>query len=155
MYELKLPEGSALAPDLVEQTIAFAKEHKISPEAAQKILETRDADSKDFAASMQETFNTKVERWAQDARKDPEIAGKDGSAFDATVATAMRARDKFATPAMIKLLNETGFGNHPEVIKLFSRIGAAMKEDKFVPGGAPTPPPTKDVAELFYPSKQP
>jgi hypothetical protein len=150
-----LPDGSILAKDVVDQTVAFAKEHKISPDAAQKLLETRDADAKAVAASMQESFNAKVEQWAQDARKDPDLAGKDGSAFDATVATAMRARDKFATPAMIKLLNETGFGNHPEVIKLFNRIGAAMKEDTFIPPGAPPPPPAKDVAELFYPSKQP
>jgi hypothetical protein len=155
VYELKLPDGSALDPKVVEATVAFAKEHKIAPEVAQKLLETRDADRKAYSDHIQAEFDQRVQKWETDAKADPELAGKDGKQFDTNVQLAMRARDKFANPALRQLLNETGFGNHPEVIKFFVRVGAAMKEDTFIPPGAPPPPPAKDVSELFYPSKQP
>ena len=50
-------------------------------------------------------------------------------------------------------LDQAGFGSHPEVIRLLSKIGQAIGDDTLVaPKASPAPKP-KSMAETFY-SKQ-
>ena len=61
-----------------------------------------------------------------------------------------KALDAFGTPELKDVLNATGFGNHPEVIKAFYKAGKAISADGFVPGtpkGAET-----DIAKRMFPS---
>jgi hypothetical protein len=71
------------------------------------------------------------------------------------VADALKARERFSTPALRQLLNETGFGNHPEVIKFFAKVGKAMREDAFHPPGSPPAPPEQPLENKFYPTTSP
>jgi len=56
---------------------------------------------------------------------------------------------KVATPAMIKMLDETGFGNHPEVIKLFLKIGKEAENGAFHPSGAQSTN-KKSAADILF-----
>ena len=55
--------------------------------------------------------------------------------------------DAFATPEFRQLLEQTGMGNHPEVIRTFYRAGKAISEDGLVSGSAPKAP--RDARSLF------
>ena len=50
----------------------------------------------------------------------------------------------------ITLLNESGLGNHPEVIRFLARVGADMADDRLHEGHAGGR--SKSLAEVMYPS---
>jgi len=58
--------------------------------------------------------------------------------------------DKFGTPELTKLLNASGMGNHPEIIRAFYRAGKAISEDSFVGGSRATAP--VDPSKRMYPT---
>ena len=57
-----------------------------------------------------------------------------GGNFDKNVELARRAFMNFATPEAVEIMEETGLGNHPEILKVFSRIGELLQEDSVLPG---------------------
>ena len=46
--------------------------------------------------------------------------------------TAKSALDTFGNDALKSLLVETGFGNHPEIIRFMYRAGKAISEDSYI-----------------------
>ena len=78
-------------------------------------------------------------RWASRAKADPEIGG---AGFDANVAYAKRAIDRFGDDRLRGTLAQTGMGNHPELIRMFARVGRDL---------APKPK-RKSAAEILYPN---
>ena len=73
--------------------------------------------------------------WAEQVKADKELGGAD---FDKKLAVAVSAYKNFSTPELQKMLEATRLGNHPEVIRMFYRIGTAMSQDTGVAGsGAP------------------
>lgn len=149
-YSLKLPDGSRLDPSRVEKIASLAKERGLSNEAAQEIL-TREHEAVDQYASAQATVLEKEkERWLTDLKADKEIGGDN---LNKKVEQASRVVKKFGTPEFSKALNESGLGNHPELVRVFARIADAMGEDNLVlPGAAPSG--QASLRDLFYPSKQ-
>ena len=57
-----------------------------------------------------------------------------GKNFDAKMDYAKRAFAQFATPELSKMMDESGMGNNPEVIRAFSKIGEMMGEESLVVG---------------------
>ena len=70
--------------------------------------------------------------WAKQSSVDKEFGGQN---FQANLRVANSALKKFSTPEFTKLLQITGLGNNPEVIRVFYRIGQQMAQDKGVTGG--------------------
>lgn len=69
-------------------------------------------------------------QWAKDAMADPEIGGGQAK-LNQNLATAAKALDRFGTPALREMLDETGIGNHPELIRAWAKVGKAISEDSF------------------------
>lgn len=69
--------------------------------------------------------------WGEQAKTDKEFGGEK---FEENFSFAKKAMDHFATPELRSAMNEYGFGNHPEVIRLMVRIGKQMSEDQTLPG---------------------
>ena len=59
-----------------------------------------------------------------------------GGSFDKNVELARRAFMNFATPEAVEIMEQTGLGNHPEILKVFSRIGELLQEDSVLPGSS-------------------
>jgi hypothetical protein len=145
-YELKIPEGSQLDPKHVEKVEAYAKSKNLSQEQAQEILQREH----EAVSSFSETLKAKVEEeknsWQKAVQADKEIGGEK---FNESIELAKRAYQKFAPPEFTQLLNESGYGNHPLLVKTFFRIGKAMGEDKLVVPGAQGVA-KRDPAEVLY-----
>jgi hypothetical protein len=62
-------------------------------------------------------------------------------------ALAFRRGSTFRT-----LLNETGLGNHPEMIRAFARIGERVSEDGFALAGTASPS-NKPIDTRWYSKK--
>ena len=98
-------------------------------------LEGFAATAKELGLS-QDDLKAKSREWASLSEKDPVIGGAN---FKANVGVANSALKQFATPEFTALLRGSGLGAHPEVVRVFYRIGKAMQQDHGVTGSASAP----------------
>ena len=96
-----------------------------------------------------EAHQQQTEQWGEQAKKDPEIGG---AQFDQNVAQAVKAIDAYGSPEFKALLNESGLGSHPEVIRFAMKAGAALAEPGVVTG-ATSNKPRSSFADSIYPKK--
>lgn len=142
-YELKMPEGVQLDQAAAEEFTAIAKELGLDQEAAQKVA---DVGAK-MAQRQAEAHAKLVESWVEQVKTDQEIGG---DKLDENLGIARKALDMFGSPELKDLLNSTGLGNNPTIIKAFYKAGKAISEDGFVKG-SPKGPET-DIAKKMFPS---
>lgn len=138
-YSFTAPEGVELDKVAVEEFTALAKELKLPAEKAQAAVNL-------VAAMRQREADAHAEQvagWAEALKTDKDFGGEQ---FDANVAVAKQALDKFGTPDMKALLNQTGLGNHPEVVKLLWKVGQAISEDKAITGSPASAAPIGEAA---------
>lgn len=147
-YDLKLPENSPLDATHLDEVKAMAKELGLSQEAAQKLVERDNALLSKSQQQTQAMMSEAVARWADDAKADKEIGGAN---LQASITDAKTALDKFGTPEFKNMLNQSGVGNHPELIRLLSKVGKAMREDKMITGSSKPVQTHQSFAEAFYP----
>lgn len=150
-YDLKVPEGSRLDPSAVEKIASFAKDKGLSNEQAQVILDREDAAVAGFVDRQTQELKAKPAQWKAEAQSDKEIGGE---AFPENVEIAHRAITRFGSETLKQALNDSGLGNHPELIRAFYKIGKAMAEDKFVASGGQNADVKKSAAEVLYPSSK-
>lgn len=153
-YELKLPEGSLLDPSTIEKISAYAKEKGLSNEAAQEALEREsEAVASHHEAQMKQVEDIRA-GWVKDCETDKEIGGEN---FKQNVELASRLLEK-VNPAIKPLLNESGLGNHPEIVRTVVRLVkmTGFSEDQFINPGAKTSGVETngpdDIAAKMYPS---
>ena len=85
-------------------------------------------------------WQKQVSQWREEVAQDPQLGG---THMAANVARAQLALDRFDQGRHIgRLLEESGYGNHPEVLRFFSRVADALMEDSLVRGepGSNMPP---------------
>lgn len=162
-YEnFKLAEGVTVAPELQTKFETIARELDLPQESAQKLLDLAPEINKMNTSSLIAIADKKSTEWHEETKNDKELGGSgDKAAYDATMSLVAKTRDAFATPELLSLLqrfdakknpNGTGLGNHPEVVRLFSRIGKAISEDnKLVLSNAP-PAQQAAAADKLYAS---
>lgn len=142
-YEFTMPEGVALDKTAAEEFTAIAKELKLNQADAQKVA---DVGAK-MAQRQAEAHAQLVESWVESVKTDKDIGG---DKLAENLAIARKAIDAFGTPELKDVLNATGFGNHPAVIKAFYKAGMAISGDRFV-SGSPKGPET-DMAKKMFPN---
>lgn len=142
-YEFKAPEGTQLAPEVLGKFEGVARELGLSQEAAQKVV---DAMAPQIAAAQTAQYEAIKTGWAESAKTDKEFGG---DKLNENLATAKKALDAFGTPELRTLLNDTGLGNHPEIIRAFYRAGQKISGSNFVPGGASGAAQTSAAATLY------
>ena len=125
-YEFKAPEGRNFDNEVINTFSEVAKELNLSQESAQKVLDR-------VGPKMVERQMAELEAirkgWIDSSKVDKEFGG---DAIDVNMSTAKKALDAFGTPELKTLLNQSGLGNHPEVIRFFFRAGKSISEDTFV-----------------------
>jgi hypothetical protein len=118
------------------------KELDLSQEAAQKVIDfAPKLIEKTVAATQAATLESlglkDAGTWAAAVRADKEIGG---DKLAENLAVANKALGNFFSKDAISALQKTGLGNHPELIRGLVRVGKAISEDSFVPGGKNTSP---------------
>lgn len=143
-YDFTLPEGFTANEELAGELKALAKENGLSKDAAQKFA--------DLGVKMQQQqadqWQTQVDQWAEDVKADKELGGEK---FDENIALAKQALDKFGGQDLKDLLQSTGFGNHPAIVKAFYNIGKSVSNDALVISNG-TAKDTKSTASIMFPN---
>jgi hypothetical protein len=142
-YEFTMPEGVAVDKTAADEFTAIAKELKLNQADAQKVADV----GVKMAQRQAEAHAQLVESWVESVKADKEIGG---DKLAENLAVARKAIEAFGTPELKDVLNSTGFGNHPAVIKAFYKAGMAISEDRFV-SGSPKGPET-DMAKKMFPN---
>lgn len=151
-YNLTMPEGVKVDQELLDA---------LGPKFAAKNLTTREAQEladeftkiqQDRAVKQAEGWANTITKWADDAKADKDIGGDN---WDATVAASTRAVNKLGTPALKEYLNASGGGNHPELIRFMSKVGAMIREDNPASGGAGGSSKPADAAHVLFPDDAP
>lgn len=143
-YEFKAPEGAAFDDKVIGVYSEVARELNLPQDAAQKML---DKVAPVIASQQLEAIKTAQSAWLESTKSDKEFGGE---RLSENVAVAKKALDAFGTPELRQLLDDSGLGNHPEVVRLFYRAGKAISEDRLVPGGTRPTGPAKDPATALY-----
>lgn len=143
--QFDLPEGVAFDEQGATEFKAMVKELKLQPDAAKKLADL----AASRARAQHEAHAALIESWSEAVKTDKEIGGEK---LTENLAVAKRAVDTFGSQALKDLLNQTGLGNHPEVVKAFYKAGKAISEDGFVRGAPKAPTTESDLAKSLFPS---
>lgn len=156
-YELTL-EGVTLDEAMIAEATPVFKELGLSNDQANKLMPV----AQKFAEQIGNAHNQQIldgvakerKAWLDTAKADPEIGGQN---WDANLVTAAKALDSLGFnkgSPFRALLDDSGLGNHPEMIRAFVKIGKAIGEDSdFVRAGGATTGP-RSHADILYPSSK-
>ena len=104
-------DSSELDPEVVTAFGEVAKELDLPQDAAQKVLDKVAPVIQAKQAKVLEQVKTD---WANDSQADKEFGGEN---LAENLNVAKTALDAFGSDSLKSLLHETGFGNHPEIIR--------------------------------------
>jgi hypothetical protein len=145
-YDVKVPEALAekgmtfdkevfdlVAPELKAMDLSNDAAQRLTNVYAEKVVPALVERGQKQAEAAQETRSAEIRKeWADASRADPEIGGAN---FDKTVDAAAAVWDKFGIKpkeGIRLLLDESGIGNHPDMLRFLSRVAAVTGEGKFV-----------------------
>lgn len=158
-YDLKVPDGSTVDAEFVNRTADTARALGLSNEAGQKLLDAQiaeiskatsvaiDTAKADQLKAMQPggaIWTEQEAKWRGTALTDTEIGGSPEK-LQASVDLASKVVNRFATEDAKTFFQNSGLGSHPELVRVFARIGRTMSEATLaLPGTRATAATTED-----------
>lgn len=128
-YDLQAPDDTTWTPEQLGAFEVQARDLGLTGTQAQKLLEAAHANQR----AALDAHAAQVDRWAEEVRMDKEMGGPH---FEGTVMKARAALKEFdgEDKKLAAILTETGYGNHPEVVRFFARLHGKMGGDTFIAG---------------------
>ncbi len=125
--EFKLPDGFELKGDDLEKVSAFFSEKGLDQETAQAMIDFDINRRLELAEEAKAQKEEQVQGWAKEVTDDPNLGGRFLPKTQQACARALYAFD--VDGSLTGLLNETGLGNHPAVVRYLAALGAQIRED--------------------------
>lgn len=139
LAELIWPDDISFSKEAIDEFVKLAADLHLPPEKAQQLI--------DFEARF--ARQTLQDSAAQQAKWAQETQTFFGPKWQQEVSLAVRAADAFGGPELRALLEETGLGNHPVIVRTFNEIGKRISED-VSSGGNPSAGADKTFTEALY-----
>ena len=131
-YSVAMPEGMEMDQGLADAVSPVFKEMGLTQDQAVKLTQAYAAHIQATADEQGRMINDTMEGWVSTAKADKEIGH---AAWNESVQNANKALREFGTPELLDdVMIQQGMGNHPEVIRIFARIGKAISDDSLVTG---------------------
>ena len=128
--DFTVPEGVVLDAEALAEATPILKEMGATQEQAQKLIDLQLKNTADVQEAVlqaqSKAWTDTLSEW-KDARETDTEYGKGN--YDESIALARKGMRAFGEPALFQALEETGMGNHPELIRAFYRVGKAIGED--------------------------
>lgn len=144
--DFTLADGMEMNQEVLADFKGMAKELGLTQEAAQKLIDLQSRMTSLQSEQTQQALAAQSQAWAKAIREDAEFGGEN---YEKNVGIAVKAVERFASPELRSLLNDSGLGNHPELVKLFHRIGSAISEDSLVLSGTQASPQEMTIVDAF------
>jgi len=154
-YVFTPPDGIEIDEEQIEAFGEYAHGLGLSQDQFQKLIDFEIERSQKAQSQMADAYTERVSSWAEATKADKELGGE---ALNEHLGLAKRAMDAFASPELAKLIDTPsaenpdglGLGNHPEVIRLFYRVGKAISESDLVTGDSKVEGPAS--LQKMYPT---
>lgn len=146
--QFSLPEGMDLDEGAIGEFLPMAKELDLTQAQAQKLVDLYSNKQMEAFQQFADAWQTTQSEWVEAARTDPEYGRGN---FDANLKTANAFLHKYGTQELVDALQETGMGNHPELIRAFVKAGKDMAEDALKFGNEPQQP--RSAADILFPNQ--
>jgi Spy/CpxP family protein refolding chaperone len=127
-YDFKTADGK-VDSSVLSKFEGLARELDLTQEQAAKMI---DQIAPEMSKAQQARLETARTGWMEASKTDKEFGGEK---LQENMAIAKKALETFGSPELTKLLNESGLGNHPEIIRAFYRAGQKISSGNFVPSG--------------------
>lgn len=127
--DLKLPQGLEIDEQVLGQTRGVFHKLGLTPQQAQGVL----SHYAEATSSRYGAFTKQQEASQEEAAN--KLRGEWGDKFDTNIEGAKKALAQFGGEEVVNILNETGLGNNPAVIKMLHKISLGMREDVSGRGG--------------------
>lgn len=145
--DFKLPEGYEIKPDILGKFTGVAKELKLDQDNAQKLVDIAAEHARMIIDAQAEALMRERENWVESIKTDKDFGG---AKFNETIERAQRALKTFGSNELLSLLDSSGLGDNPEVIKLLAKIDKAVGEDRTVDGVSGNNRTGLTAAQLIY-----
>lgn len=144
-YELTAPEGQEFDAASFEAVEPIFREIGLSNDQAQKLVA---AYGEKIMPALAERAKSQLEtqaaatrkEWSDSFHNDPDLGGANK---DRTLSDAARAFDHYGLKkgeGLRQMLDESGLGNHPDLIRFVARVGRDLDEGGFERGDVVTQP---------------
>ena len=140
---LALPEDSSISADSLDVLKRQAAETKLPLPILQKWVEQENNRLQQEVAKQEEAKQKQMCEWAQETQR------MYGDTWQEEVSRAVRAADVFGGLELRQLLEKTGLGNHPAIVRAFAAVGKRMAEDISV-AGVPGASTDKTFTQALY-----
>jgi hypothetical protein len=127
-FELGKEPGSAYSPDQLDNFSKKAYEEGLSKKQAENIFSWYNTENVSARANVEKAIEERK------ANAEEQLHKEYGNAYDERVTLAQRVVKEFGGEDGLQLLDDTGLGNDPRVIKMFANIGLNMSEDSLSVG---------------------
>lgn len=144
--DFEMPEGMTVNTEMLEAFTPAFKELGLTQDQAQQLVTIEAGLVQAQQQAQYDAFTQQIEEWGTTAKNDQEYGG---DKFEESVGFAQKAVNELGTPELKEALESSGMGNHPEMIRLMTRIGRMMGEDTL--GGGQGVADKKDHASVLYP----
>lgn len=150
--DIKIPDGYEYDKDMLKEFDALNKECNLSQQSANKYMEfglrLAQKYNADLPKVLQQVHQAKVAQFQQAINTDAEIGGGDKAKIEAYLDVADKGYTAFANDKVKNALAEAGLNYHPEIIKMFHKIGKLVGDDKIYATKAPVS--ATDTASILY-----
>ena len=138
-----LSENSLISADTLAAFKQTAAQVQLPAESLQKWISYEENRLQMLAQEAEKKQREKIENWAHQTQE------AFGSQWQEEVSKAVRAADAFGGTQLRQLLEETGLGNHPVIVRTFHAVARQICED-ITPGGAPSATTDKTFTQALY-----
>lgn len=148
---------------LLEDVTPLLKEAGVTQGAAKKLAPAVLKVQEKVIEQLNNNHSAMKADWEKQVREDKDIGG---AKLDETMGRVARALDKFGAQSVKDkdgketnefrlLLNDTGLGNHPVMVRMFNEIGKLVGEDDTLIRPDTSPAAKQDRLEVLYPNDVP
>jgi hypothetical protein len=170
-FDLTVPDGFEISDQGKTDFAKWINELGIPKDKHQAILDKHLTELSSSMGGSREQIDAMHQGWAKESMNDKEFGG---SNLNENIAGARKTMNSFSQPAtdaegkavlhqegtmkgqqmteIELLLNQTGMGNHPAMIRVFHRVKQVLSEDHFVRGDMKPNELKKTDAEVMYPT---
>jgi len=121
--EAKLPEGIPYDEGMEAKFKTVAHQMGLNGKQAAALRDM-------YVATMTESFEQSQLLFKQSRDEAEQALQKElGQAYEPTVNAAKVALNEYADPKFVKWLDDNGLGNHPEIVRIFGKIGKEVLGD--------------------------
>jgi len=144
-YDIKGPDGYD-----TEELIKFAQDNKLDPKIAQQLIDREVQSVLSVMEQAREDHKEQASKWVESLKKDKDFGGDNFSGNAKKVAAFVK---QHADPETIAFFNETGFGNHPGIVKMFHKLASNLGSDSLSnPNAGPASVGELPLSRRLYPN---